>query len=240
MFSRRKSKANKNLPAISTAPSIIVSDLNISGDLVSQGSIEIGGKVKGNVKCNNVVIRKESKVNGDIYADNLVIKGVVKGVVNADNVIVDETGIFEGQINYKNLTTSPGASVNGILNKVNKAKEEVITEDEQLNENDSTASSVNDNLDEDFEYIPSISTLIDNTDNDKQSEVSNIKNKDSDIEDSETILDLDGLNSESSASVYDVESLKGIKATKKSSILDDDAFDFIPPTNKKNKYKKKS
>ena len=97
MFSR-KNKSNSNLPAISSAPSIIVSDLNISGDLVSQGSIEIGGKVKGNVKCNNVVIRKESKVDGDIFADKLVIKGVVKGVVNVDDVIIDESGIFEGQI----------------------------------------------------------------------------------------------------------------------------------------------
>ncbi len=229
MFSRKKNKSN--LPAISSAPSIIVSDLNISGDLVSQGSIEIGGKVKGNVKCNNVVIRKESKVDGDIFADKLIIKGVVKGIINVDDVIIDETGIFEGQINYKNLTTKPGANINGILNKVDKPKEEVISGDESFNEfNKSEPTSVNEvndnNSSDDLEYIPSISSLIDAKDeadskNLLESQEKEIKTKSAE---------------KSSVKKLNIKNIKNPNATKKTSILDDNSFDFIPP--KRNKKKK--
>jgi cytoskeletal protein CcmA (bactofilin family) len=238
MFSRRKSKssASANLPAVSTAPSIIVSDLNISGDLVSQGSIEIGGKVKGNVKCNNVVIRKESRVDGDIYADSLVIKGVVKGIVYAEDIIIDDTGVFEGQINYKNITTSPGASINGILNRVDKAAtEEVITDSDSFFGKDKFSASdfsdkeegsfVDDNSEDGLEYIPSISTLMDKIEGESKSDVLE--------EDS-------GKDISSDLTEVGIGSLKGIKATKKASILDSDVFSFTPPTSKKNKHKKSS
>ena len=232
MFSRKKIKSNSNLPAISSAPSIIVSDLNISGDLVSQGSIEIGGKVKGNVKCNNVVIRKESKVDGDIFADKLVIKGVVKGIVNVDDVIIDESGVFEGQINYKNLTTKPGANINGILNKVNKPKEEVISDDDistEYNTSDSDIiNEVNDNnSNDDLEYIPSISSLIDSKDGADSSSL---------LEFEEDVKSKSNENSDSVLEKINIQSIKNIKTSKKSSILDDNSFDFIPP--KKSKKKK--
>jgi cytoskeletal protein CcmA (bactofilin family) len=231
MFSRKKNKSNSNLPAISSAPSIIVSDLNISGDLVSQGSIEIGGKVKGNVKCNNVIIRKESKVDGDIFADKLVIKGVVKGIVNVDDVIIDESGVFEGQINYKNLTTKPGANINGILNKVDKPKEEVISDDDashEFNKSDSTPiNEVNDNdSNDDLEYIPSISSLIDTKDEGDTSSL--LEFEEEDVKTNEV--------NGTSAEKINIQSIKNSKASKKSSILDDNSFDFIPP--KKSKKKK--
>jgi cytoskeletal protein CcmA (bactofilin family) len=230
MFSRKKNKSNANLPAISSAPSIIVSDLNISGDLVSQGSIEIGGKVKGNVKCNNVIIRKESKVDGDIFADKLVIKGVVKGIVNVDDVIIDDTGVFEGQINYKNLTTKPGANINGILNKVDKPKEEIISDNETFFENNKSTDTDLDidsdkNSDDDLEYIPSISSLIDSKDS-NSSNLINFNNDDIADKDDDIILE----------DKIDISNIKNIKDSKKSSILNDDSFNFIPP--KKNKKKK--
>ena len=38
------------------------------------------------------------------------------------------------KFNYKNLTTKPGANINGILNKVDKPKEEVIADDDSSTE----------------------------------------------------------------------------------------------------------
>ena len=232
MFSRKKNKLGlvKNLPSISTAPSIIVSDLNISGDLVSEGSIEIGGKVKGNIKCNNVIIRKEAKVNGDIYADNLIVNGFVKGVLNADNVHITESGIFEGQVNYKNITTNPGANINGILNKVNQEKDKILreeTDDVSINV-DSFDKSSDESKEEDknkssVEYIPSISALMD---------------KDELIEDSKQDNNLK--DSEDKAS--NVKKVVRKKSKKKSTILgnEDEIFNFSPPTDRKKTRKKKN
>ena len=218
MFSRKKKNKSSNLPAISSAPSIIVSDLNISGDLVSQGSIEIGGKVKGNVKCNNVVIRKESKVDGDIYADKLIIKGTVKGVINADDVIIDETGVFEGQINYVNLTTKPGSSINAILKNHKKVSDAVVTEQSSeefdkandVSEKNEESTSDSNNNDNELEYIPSISTLID-TDKTPKLESENQDKTESDNTSSSEVVDNDNQKDSDLTEVKTFDSLKELK-----------------------------
>lgn len=246
MFSRRKNKTSGSLVAVSQAPSIIVSDLNISGDLVSQGSIEIGGRVNGNVKCNNVVIRKESKVSGDIVADHLVIKGVVVGTITADHVVIDETGVFEGQINYKDITTRPGACINGIMKKMNKSAIIIDNDSEDINSIElpfhSNASNkskgneaANNNANKsDEEYIPSISTLIDGKDKSDVVEKSEEKSK-------VAVDGKDDANDKSSKlSSGSSLGLNGIKPSKKSSILNDESFDFLPPSDRKSKKHKTS
>ena len=84
-------------------PSIIVADLNIEGDLVSHGSVEVGGKVEAHVRCNNVVVRKEARIHGNIHADEVSVFGYVDGKIHAKNVNVKDTGFVEGIIEYDKL-----------------------------------------------------------------------------------------------------------------------------------------
>jgi cytoskeletal protein CcmA (bactofilin family) len=100
------------------APSIIVSDLNILGDLISEGAIEIGGCVRGNIKCKNVVIRKGASIEGDIYSDFLVVHGKTKGVVKAKNLHISANGFVCGKIEYYNLTVDAGAEIDGVCKKL--------------------------------------------------------------------------------------------------------------------------
>ena len=255
MFSRKK-KLTNNLPAVSSAPSIIVSDLNISGDLVSQGSIEIGGNVNGNIKCNNVIIRKESKVKGDIFADNLTINGTVIGTLNADNIFINESADFEGKVNYINLTTEPGANINGVFQKNNKDSSKIIFDNDQKIKEENSKGSIaeDDNGEEklDVEYIPSISSLMDSQNiNDNKvtketvSQVSD-SNKSENLENSsifefekdKTDNELDkSLINDEVKSVVEKKQKKKTKSSKKSSILSDDyeIFDFSPPEKRKKK-----
>ena len=98
-------------------PSIIVSDLNIAGDLVSEGSIEIGGKVTGNVLCDNVTIRKGAEINGNIKAKNLTINGVVNGKIDTEYLFITGSAHIIGEISYNYLSVESGADIDGYLKR---------------------------------------------------------------------------------------------------------------------------
>jgi cytoskeletal protein CcmA (bactofilin family) len=101
------------------APSIIVSDLNIEGDISSDGAIEIGGKVKGNVKCKHITVRKSAVIEGNVEADYLVINGKTKsGTLKAKNVTITASARVDGDIEYGYLAVESGAHVNGNCRKV--------------------------------------------------------------------------------------------------------------------------
>ena len=128
MFSKKNQTNKKQVNKVSVlksgqrisdkAPSIIVSDLNILGDLISEGAIEIGGCVRGNIKCKNVVIRKGASIEGDIYSDFLVVHGKTKGVVKAKNLHISANGFVCGKIEYYNLTVDAGAEIDGVCKKL--------------------------------------------------------------------------------------------------------------------------
>lgn len=137
MFSKKKpsSNGNSNIVKFSdfsnarSIPSIIVSDLNIKGDLISKGSIEIGGNVEGNIKCSFVTIRKGANIKGDIYAENLIINGKVNGFMRAKNVSVTSFGDVEGSLHYNYLNVESGADIKGKLVK-EKLQDDVIDSDD--------------------------------------------------------------------------------------------------------------
>ena len=123
-------------------PSIIVSDLNIQGDLVSEGAIEIGGKVNGNVMCDHVTIRKGSEINGNIKAENLTIHGFVNGEINTDYLFITNSGHITGKIEYSYLNVESGANIDGYLKR--KEPENIKIESEEA----------------EIEFIPQIETII--------------------------------------------------------------------------------
>ncbi len=51
------------------APSVISSDMHVLGNLMSEGAIDIDGKIEGNVKSAMVTIRKNGRVQGDVIAE---------------------------------------------------------------------------------------------------------------------------------------------------------------------------
>ena len=115
MFSK-KTKADLPLPADiskSTIPSIIASDLNILGNLVSEGVVEIQGKIEGNLICAGATIRQQGCVKGDIVAESIQIDGEVRGLVKARNVRISDTGKVTGIVMYETLSIKDGAFIDG-------------------------------------------------------------------------------------------------------------------------------
>ena len=123
MFSKKSKVVKNNVTEITdlvrkSIPSIIVSDLNIKGDLTSEGAIEIGGSVNGNIRCNYVTIRKGAKINGNIEAGTLIIHGYVEGKAKARNISVASAGHVKGKIEYGYLNIESGATIECECKKV--------------------------------------------------------------------------------------------------------------------------
>ena len=82
MFSNSHSAANQH----GNAPSIISSDVVITGILQSDGDIQIDGRVEGNVRSAGLVIGERAVIHGEIHAEHVVVRGRVEGGIRAREV----------------------------------------------------------------------------------------------------------------------------------------------------------
>jgi cytoskeletal protein CcmA (bactofilin family) len=118
MFKKRKSSRKES--SRKSIPSIISADLDILGNLVSEGAIDIEGRVQGNVRADRVVIRKEGRVFGDVMGGEIHIYGQVRGLVKAKDVHLYESCRVEGTIMHELLSIEDGAFVDGKFKRTDK------------------------------------------------------------------------------------------------------------------------
>ncbi|EKV28367.1 Integral membrane protein CcmA involved in cell shape determination [Caenispirillum salinarum AK4] len=117
MFSKAKTPPAHN-GRIDTAPtksvpSIISADLSITGDLVSQGEIQVDGTIEGDIECRSLVIGVNGSVTGEVTADDVRIHGSVSGQVRAKSVYLASTSHMVGDIIHESLAIEPGAFMEG-------------------------------------------------------------------------------------------------------------------------------
>ena len=97
----------------SPAQSVIDAWLTITGNLESQGDVRVEGRVAGDIRCNNLVVGRDATVNGDIVAEEAVVRGKVKGTIRANRVILEDTAYVESVIYHKVLSVDEGATFDG-------------------------------------------------------------------------------------------------------------------------------
>ena len=111
MFSKDKPKPVKT--AGSTAPSILSTDFTVTGDLVSEGELQIDGTVNGDVRCTMLTIGVSGCLNGQVFADYALVRGRVEGRIRAHNVTLARTARVVGDIIHESLMIEPGAFIEG-------------------------------------------------------------------------------------------------------------------------------
>ena len=129
---------NNNNSVNKKVPSLISSGLHILGNLVGDGAIDIDGSVEGNVKSEQVTIRSNGKISGDIVAQVAHIYGEVRGLIRAHAVHIYSSARIEGIIMHQSLTVEDGAFVDAKLKRSNNEKKsfeiEFSGEEEQNSE----------------------------------------------------------------------------------------------------------
>lgn len=122
MFSKSKAPADAPLPPQSAspkrggpraAPSIISTDLAISGTLVSTGDIQIDGKIEGDIRTQSLTVGEKAFIHGEIVGEEIVVRGKVVGTIRAKRVTLSSTCHVEGTILHEALAVEAGAFFEG-------------------------------------------------------------------------------------------------------------------------------
>lgn len=71
--------------------------------------MEISGSVNGDITGRNITILESGSVDGLVGAENVVIRGVVRGVIKAHSIELLATARVEGELRYDNLKVALGA-----------------------------------------------------------------------------------------------------------------------------------
>ena len=114
---------NQNVEALrqrtgTPARSVIDAWLSMTGNLESEGDIQVDGKVQGHIRCTQLIVGKDASIDGDIFAAEVVVRGKVKGVIRANRVKLQETACVESEIFFeKSLGIEDGASFEGQIRR---------------------------------------------------------------------------------------------------------------------------
>jgi cytoskeletal protein CcmA (bactofilin family) len=71
--------------------STIGEDLTITGDVISKGGLRIDGRVHGDVECLSLILGENSEIEGNVVADEVMIRGRLIGSVRGRRVASDRS-----------------------------------------------------------------------------------------------------------------------------------------------------
>jgi cytoskeletal protein CcmA (bactofilin family) len=100
---------------------VIPVSAKLTGDLHIEESIVLECVVRGNVTQDGdhqVVLTATGGIHGTLRAKTAVIGGTVEGDVFADRILVLETGVIHGDVEYTTIAMKEGATVDGTLRRV--------------------------------------------------------------------------------------------------------------------------
>jgi cytoskeletal protein CcmA (bactofilin family) len=121
IFSRRKRASAAAVAAASPSKgsskgySLLDSELVVSGDLETSGSLRIDGKMEGSVlRADTVVLGVGATMSGDIHAREVVIGGTLTGSVHgSERVELQATAVVTGDVHTGSVLIQEGGVVNG-------------------------------------------------------------------------------------------------------------------------------
>jgi cytoskeletal protein CcmA (bactofilin family) len=121
------SKANKiDQPYVASGkkgmPSIIGADFRVSGDVVSDGDVQLDGTIHGNVRARALTIGESGVVHGEIAAETVRVLGKVTGPIRAKVVELARTAHVVGDIRHASLTVDTGAFIDGHCKQVDESE----------------------------------------------------------------------------------------------------------------------
>ena len=94
-------------------PSVIGPELQITGNLVSRGEVQIEGEINGDIHGSHVLVGERATVTGGIVADEVVVRGHVMGSVRGKRVLLQSSSRVEGDIYHLTLAIEQGAYFEG-------------------------------------------------------------------------------------------------------------------------------
>jgi cytoskeletal protein CcmA (bactofilin family) len=116
LFRRAKPELNDNEPSPLQGPeqaTVIGRDAEFAGDLCTSGDVRIEGVVRGTVKARCCVVDIDGAVEGQIVAEEIVIRGRVQGPLKGYFVHLADGAQVQGDIVNERIVIDSGAELTG-------------------------------------------------------------------------------------------------------------------------------
>ena len=98
------------------------------GKYSTTGTIVLKNKFVGSLSSDQTIIDTNGIFEGDLKTEELIISGYVNGKVEAENIVIMETGKISGDITYNQLAVFEGGRIDvaGMKRKEKKNDEKVV------------------------------------------------------------------------------------------------------------------
>ena len=102
-------RARDSSPLIST----ISEDLTITGNVTSTGELHLDGRIHGDVHCVSLVLGETARLEGNVVAEDVMVRGHLIGSVRALRVMLQSQAHVEGNLFHKSLSIEQGTHFEG-------------------------------------------------------------------------------------------------------------------------------
>jgi cytoskeletal protein CcmA (bactofilin family) len=92
----------------------------VTGNIVSEGTLQICGRVNGDIHASHLIVKKGAQVEGNIVAQETIILGACKGIIHSNSVKLQDRAAVEGEIYSKSLTIEQDAQFEGVSRRLDK------------------------------------------------------------------------------------------------------------------------
>jgi cytoskeletal protein CcmA (bactofilin family) len=94
-------------------PSIISEGFEFVGTITSEGVLNISGVIKGKVTAKSVLIDSSGLVEGELFSDQVMVKGKVLGDINCQELNIGPLAEVDGSVSYDSVHIQRGGKIKG-------------------------------------------------------------------------------------------------------------------------------
>ena len=134
MFSKPTTEGLTPASSFSKEPrqrrSLLHDGIVIQGDWQSDGTVEFGGRIKGDLTVDVLVVTGTGNVDGNVRARSVTVEGYLNGTIAAVEVALGSTAVVRGEVVAEKIRIDFGANVEGRLLATGKpATDSFLTQD---------------------------------------------------------------------------------------------------------------
>ena len=111
---------NTNPNQLKQRRSVLHDGIVIKGDWRSDGIVEFGGNIIGDLTVDVLIVTGTGNVEGNVRARSVTIEGRLNGTIAAINVTLASTAFISGEIVAEQIQINSGANVEGKLHATGK------------------------------------------------------------------------------------------------------------------------
>lgn len=93
--------------------SLIGPDVVITGDIGSEGTVEIQGRVDGKIAARTVIVGAEGRIAGAISAETVDLRGQLEGKISCAALTLRSVAQVRADVNYHHVSIESGAQIEG-------------------------------------------------------------------------------------------------------------------------------